>query len=232
MKTTLAFTVALALALPAGPAMAAALQTSYTVGGGSQLLSTNGGTGDTLFVDGAATGGENDINLASGFATFATVLLPGAGLWDIGDTVSITGVALNVRGNTAAGTFTFDIRQGAGGTGPTGGGGLSSIGTATATYTDTTTDVHYVNFDTPVTFVADANSTSIGINFSNSGQLGLKSWNNNPGNRLQQYNTNNGNTPNKFLAVSVAGKVASIPEPVSMSVAALGLALVASRRRR
>ena len=233
MKSTLALTLTMALAIAAAPVAAATLTTGYSNGLGSQLLSTNGGGGDTLFVDSAALGGEGDIDLSSGTASFASVLLPGTGLWNEGDTVSITGLALTLKGNTSTGTFTFDIRQGAGGGGATGAGGLASLGTATASYTDTTTAVHYVNFDTPVTFVADTNSTTIGINIANTASLGLKRWNNNvPGDRLLQYNFSNGNTPNRFLTFSVAGTVTPIPEPAAFAVAALGLAMVASKRRR
>lgn len=216
-----------------GPATAAILSTGYTPGATSQLLSANGGAGDTLFVDSAAVGGEQDLTFAAP-SPAASVLLPGTGLWDIGDTVSITGVAFVLRNTTATGTITIDIRQGAGGIGASGAGALSSLGTTTASYTTGATSVRYANFDSPITFVADANSTTIGINIANTGNLGLKAWNAADAGRLQRYNYSNGNlvSPNSFLKFSVAGTVTSIPEPATMLLGALNLIAMATYRGR
>jgi hypothetical protein len=236
MKSTFPIMAFVVCAWITSPATAAILATGYTPGTGSQLLATNGGAGNTLFVDSAATGGEQDLSFAAP-SPAASVLLSGAGLWDVGDTVSITGVAFVLRNTTATGTITIDIRQGAGGIGASGAGGLTSLGTTTASYTattPTTTSVRYANFDTPITFVADANSTSIGINIANTGALGLKAWNGTAVGRLQRYNYSNGNlvSPNSFLNFSVAGTVAAIPEPSTMLLGALNLIAMTIYRGR
>lgn len=179
-------------------APAADLASGYTPGSG--LLSPNG---ETLFVDFAA-GGGTDASEADGFAPWFTVLIPGEGFWQAGDTVEITGIALQIQGWSDNGTITFEVRQGAGGTGASGAGGLSAIGTATATYSNSGTNgTMWVNFDTPVSFLADANSTSIGINISSSGRLRLKNQSNY---EVDRYNYVNGNLSSK-MKVSVAGTV-------------------------
>ncbi|MFK7910752.1 MAG: PEP-CTERM sorting domain-containing protein [Akkermansiaceae bacterium] len=223
-----AFIASLALA---GAAHAATMNAGYNTGAGSQLLTTNGGAGSTLFADVAATGGS-DVNVTGGSVSpFASVLLDGSASWSIGQTVNITGFALPlVDGPTANGTFTFDIRQGAGGGGASGTSGLSSLGSATATYTTGSgTDEYYVNFDSPVSFVADANSTSIVINWSSTGNIRYKKQG--TGN-LPQVNYGNGNFVggDDAVRVSVAGSV--VPEPSSTTLLGLGgLALVLRRRR-
>jgi hypothetical protein len=223
--------------LASANAFAAVLVSGYTAGAGSQLLTGNGGAGALLFTDSGIAGGENDLDGA--FPALQAGILSGSGLWNIGDTVAITGVALVLRGNTTSGDFTFDIREAVGGSGTTGAGGLSSLGTAEANFTDQDNGVFYVNFDTPVSFVADANSTSIGISWTTtSTTLGFKAWNNNsPGDRLERYNINNGNVPGgnaKWIAMSVAGSVTPVPEPSHFAAIAglLALGVIAMRRRK
>lgn len=206
----------------------------YTKGTGSQLLVANGGTGQTLLIDSAAVGGNQDPGNQSGTAAFNSVLFPGAGIWSIGDTVSISGIAFVLKDSTAEGTFTIDLRQGAGGTGASGAGGLSSIATRTVDFTKPgSTQVMWANFDTPISFVADTNSTTIGINFTNSGgAIDYKAGTDNA-DGLVRYNFSNGNivggaTPS-LQRWSIAGSV--IPEPSSALLGALG-ALVLLRRRR
>ncbi len=217
-------TMLLSIALVAGSASAALMTGGYTVGSG--LLSPNG---EMLFVDYAATGGA-DLTDADGFNAAYTVLIPGAGQWNIGDTVQITGFALQVQGVTANGTMTFNVRQGAGGIGASGAGGLASLGTATAQYDNNGANATmYVNFDAPVSFVADANSTSIGINISNTGNLRIKAQ---AGYPVMRYNQSNGNIQADNMRVSVAGNVIAIPEPASLGmVAGVGTALLFIRRR-
>ncbi|MDF7825371.1 sulfatase-like hydrolase/transferase [Pontiellaceae bacterium B12227] len=184
--------------LVAASASAAVMTSGYTVGSG--LLSPNG---ETLFVDAAAAGGS-DANDNDGYNDNFTVLIDGAGHWLVGDTVEITGFAVTVHNASANGTMTFDILQGVGGAGDTGAGGLVSLGSATASYGYSgSTETVYVNFDTPVSFVADTNSTKIGINISNSAQLRLKYKSTFP---VTRYNKTTGNA-NQAMNVSVAGKV-------------------------
>ncbi len=174
----------------------------YTVGSG--LLSPHG---ETLFVDTAAAGGSVDLTDADGFNVAYTVLIPGAGLWTLGDTVQITGFALQVQGVSSNGTMTFNVRQGSGGIGDSGAGGLASLGTATAQYNNSgANSTMYVNFDTPVSFVADANSTNIGINISNTGNLRIKAQ---AGFPVTRYNQTTGVIQATNMKVSVAGKVLS-----------------------
>ena len=186
-----------------GVASAATMELGYTTGAGSQLLVDNGGEGAVLFEDSAGTGGS-DVTIASGSAAWLTVLIDGAGHWQLGDTVEITGVALQIQGYTDSGTMTFDIRQGSGGTGASGAAGLASIGSATATYSKTNNATMYANFDTPVSFVVDTNTFKIGINIANSARLRVKGQSNFP---VPLYNYSNGNFGGNKMKFSVAGIV-------------------------
>ena len=188
----------LTIALVAGTVSAATMTSGYTIGS-SQLTPGS----ETLFVD-YSSGGGSDVSAATGFNNVFTVLIDGLGQWAIGDTVEITGFALFVRSQTVNGTMTFEILQGAGGIGTSGAGTLATLGTATATYTNPGSNANmYVNFDTPVSFVVDANSTKIGINISNSGNLRLKHTSTF---EVPRYNKSNGNL-NSAMKVSVAGIV-------------------------
>ncbi len=205
---------------------AATLTSGYTIGSGSQLLVANGGVGTTLFSDTAALGGAN--NPSGTGSTSFSVLQPGT--WSVGATVNITGVAMALRNTTQTGTFTFDIRQGAGGTGTAGVGGLSSIATRTASYSAGATGTYYVNFDTPVTFVADANSTSIVISWSSTAVIDWKSEATTGGGRLNRVNTSNGNNfGTESVRFSVAGSV--IPEPSATLLGIFGCLGLLRRRR-
>ena len=229
-QTRLAGLVAIGAIALGTSSQAATLTSGYTVGAGSQLLSANSGTGDVLFNDGAALGG-NDTSASTG-ASFDSVLFNGAGQWSVGETVSITGVALPLQDSgSSAGTLTFDIRQGSGGGGAAGTTGLSSLGTA-ASYSPTTgTKLYYVNFDSPVTFVADANSTSIVVNWTSTANFRYKKHGGPGGTRLSQVNFGNGNFVggDDTVAVSIAGTV--VPEPGSLALLSVGALLIARRRR-
>jgi MYXO-CTERM domain-containing protein len=223
-------------ALPAASSNAATLAAGYTTGSNSQLLTANGGSGSILFTDSAAPGGSSDV-VAGGGDSFNSVLLPGSGLWGIGDTVSITGLALVLRGQSmGSGNFTFNIREGAGGTGASGAAGLDLIGSATASYTTTSNvSTMYVNFDTPVNFVVDANSTTIGVNFSfDGGNVSYKAGTELT-DGLVRYNFDNGNIVGganpSLQRFSVAGSVTPIPEPSTALLGALGMLALLRRRR-
>ncbi|MDF7825369.1 Ig-like domain-containing protein [Pontiellaceae bacterium B12227] len=200
MKKTASIAVAVGLCV--GTTVAATMELGYTTGVGSQLLVDNGGEGAVLFEDSAGTGG-NDVNIASGSAAWLTAMIDGAGQWQLGDTVEITGVALQIQGYTDSGTMTFDVRQASGGTGASGAAGLASIGSATATYSKTNNATMYANFDTPISFVVDTNTFKIGINISNTARLRVKSQSTFP---VQLYNYSNGNLGAK-MKISVAGTV-------------------------
>jgi hypothetical protein len=193
--------------LVAGAASAAVMTPGYTKGLTSQLSTDNGGAGSILFEDSAATGG-GDTTLPVGSAVWLTTLVDGAGQWRIGDTVQITGVALPISGYTDSGTMTFDIRQGSGGIGDSGAGGLASIGSASATYSKTNTSALYVNFDDAISFVVDTNTFKIGINISNTARLRVKTQNNFP---VPLYNTTSGVLGSSKMNFSVAGNVSAAP---------------------
>ena len=219
MKNTLlkTFAAAAALILSGAAANAAVWESGYTQGSGSQLLLSNGGAGDTLFIDGAAGGGAQDID-GKAFTAAHTVLFDGSDFWNVGDTVFITGFALPVRDNVSTnGTFTFEIREASGGIGASGAGDLGLLGTRTASYitSGSGVPVGYVNFDTPVEFTVTENSTSIGINFQSDGDtFQYKALGVSGDDRLQRYNHVNGNLLNSYVRVSLAGSV--IPSPVNM----------------
>ncbi len=211
-RNILAWMLPLVAAGGMASASAASLTTDYTIGTGSQLLAANGGNGAILFNDSAALGGSDVTGTG---ATFYSVLLNGSGHWSVGDTVSITGIAMALTGATADGTFTFDVRQGAGGTGDSGAGGLASIGTQDAVFATTgTTSTYYVNFDTPVTFVADTNSTSIVINWSSTAQIRWKKETAAGAGRLPQVNYSSGVLvgADDSVRFSVAGTVTPAPD--------------------
>lgn len=213
------------------PAMGATLSAGYVLGSGSQLLTANGGSGTTLFADAATLGGADTNGMGT---SFFSVLLDGSSLWNVGESVSITGFALPlVDAATGDGTFTFDIRQGAGGSGASGTAGLASLGTADATYTSGNgTSAYYVNFDTPVTFVADSNSTSIVINWKSTATMRFKKRTEPTGGALPQVNYGNGAFVggDDTVSVSVAGSV--VPEPASMALVICCLLGMAAGRRR
>jgi hypothetical protein len=195
----------IALGFCAGSTFAATMTAGYTMGAGSQLLMDNGGSGTNLFVDFAALGGS-DLRDPDGMNDTYTVLIDGAGHWRIGDTVELTGFAIPIHQVTGNGTMTLEILQGSGGSGATGAGGLATIGTVTAAYTNggIVTSTHYVNFDTPVSFVADTNTLKIGINIANSSNIALK---HNATHNVIRYNRVNGDLMPTKMQVSLAGNV-------------------------
>ncbi len=181
----------------------ATLTPGYIMGPGSELLSTDGDTNTVLFYDTEKNGGNLDPR-----GPFE-VLFDASTSWNVGDSVKITGIALSLRAGTS-GTLTFEVRQGAGGTGNASVGGLASIGKATAVFpTDGGPDAYYVNFDTPISFVADAHSTSIVIRVSSTGGLEFKAWP--PEAYLPTVNTKTGDFASYTVRLSLAGTVTPAP---------------------
>jgi hypothetical protein len=107
------FRLAFACFIGATTVNAAVLNIDYTLGTGSELLIDNGGNGSLLFADSADVGGGDPV--FTGAAAAATVLLPGDGFWNIGDTVSITGLAMPIKTSTDTGgqsPSSFDRERG------------------------------------------------------------------------------------------------------------------------
>ena len=209
---------------------AATLTTGYTVG--STLLTSGG---ETLFVDAAAVGG-GDINNVTGNISAHLWEIPSGGNWVNGDTVEITGIAIPIWAtnttaaqHTANGTFTFTFRS-LGINDDYDTGDTATIGTADATFSSEGTGVglFYVNFDTPVTWVAD--SQGFGVQVVNTSNIRLKQGPTGAG--VEAVNFGNGTTRTGYqMSLSVAGNVISVPEPSSALLAGLG-ALALLRRRR
>lgn len=208
---------------------AATWASGYTIG--STLLQPNG---ETLFLD-AAAGGGGDLRFDGGNAGAHIWEIQSGGNWTIGDTVEITGLALpiwsnntNATNNTLNGTFTISFRS----------LGIDSdydpsdstvFGTAQATFASegTGVDAFYVNFDTPVTWVAD--SAGFGVSVANTSALRLKQGPGTVG--AEAEDGGSGNTRGYQMSLSVAGTVTPIPEPSVSLLGGLGLLVLVRRRR-
>jgi autotransporter-associated beta strand protein len=155
----------LAILLAAAPALslrAADLTTGYTIGSG--LLAPSG---QTLFVDNAAVGGGDSDN--------PNWVAEVKNLWQPGDLVSLTGIAFAMPGgsNTASGTMTFTFYDLGGDDTFGGAANETNHGSASATLNwPGTAGAYYVNFDSPLTFLAG--STGIAVHVQNSAALRVK----------------------------------------------------------
>ncbi len=162
-----------AVLLTCGSLAAATLTPGYTIGSG--LLATEG---EVLFVDNAATGG-GDARHDNGVTDWSAEL---SGLWNNGDTVTLTGLAIPIWSDTAStlnttlsGTFSFnfyDLDAGADLTAFDGIGVETLVGSASASFTRGSIGTYYVRFDTPLTFTA--RSSGIALHISNTAALRLK----------------------------------------------------------
>lgn len=239
LNTALAVT-AVAAALGPLHVAAATLVAGYTKGAGSQLLIANGGAATTAFVDTAVTGGS-DITF-NGSPTSAGFVwrIDAGGNWSVGNTVSLTGLAVplwtnattptTTTSNTSSGTFTFTFYSGGAdndwqGTANLGTSDDSLIGSATATFTaGGAIDEYYVNFDTPVVWAA--NSTVIVAHPQSTGSMRFKQG----AADVPRENLGNGVNQATGLSFSLAGTVA-VPEPSAALLGALSLLGLLRRRR-
>lgn len=221
-------------------AHAATLDEGYSIG--SNLL------GPTL-VDNANASGlgtfdlrANDSATATGAYAWVAVY---DNLWNIGEQVSLTGIALPLRSpgggtdtsnNTSDGTFTFTFYElTAGDTSDWDGtnNGEAPLGTATATFDADGTAaaiIAYTSFDTSLDFTAT--STGIAIHVDSTGSIRTR-WDDvrDAADSLHESRATgapaNGGT--RGHQWTLAGTV--VPEPSSLAIIALG-GLACMRRRR
>lgn len=224
-----------------GASQGATFATGYTIGSG--LL------GSTI-VDGASHSGLGTFDVrandsANGAGAYGWVAA-WEGLWGVGDSVSLTGIALPVRSpgaagdtsnNTNNGTFTFTFYGlAAGGTGWDGtNNGESVIGTATVNFVSAGAGaalIPYATFDSSIDFTAA--STGIAIHVDSTSSIRTR-WDDGADgvdgiheSRTTGAIINNGPRGHQW---TVAGSVTPVPEPtVSLLVGLSGLFVL--RRRR
>jgi MYXO-CTERM domain-containing protein len=194
-----------------------------------------GDLGPDLLIDEAVTGGA-DLVVDGGNAIFAGFEV--ANLWNAGDAVSITGIALplwanssNATNNTVNGTFTFTF-YGLGG-GPNadkydGEANEQLLGSATVDFTSQNTGVFVFDaiFDQAIDFTAD--SSGFVFRIQSTGSFRLKRG---AGTGAQQIRIDNGNYAGgggQFGSFTFSGT--AIPAPGAAGL--LGLAMVGAGRRR
>ena len=231
--------LAAAFGLTVAASQGAILIKDYTKGASSQLLIANGGAGAITFVDNAVTGGS-DITFNGSPTSAGFVWRIDAGTnWALGNTVSLTGLAIplwtnittpeTTTNNTSSGTFTFTFYSGGAnndweGTTNLGTSDDSLIGTATASFTaGAGVDEYYVNFDTPISWVAD--STVLVVHPQSTGSMRFKQGLAD----VPRENLGNGVDQATGLSFSLAGTV--IPEPATALLGSLGLLALLRRRR-
>ena len=220
---------ATALSLAAG-ARGAMTELGYTVGSG--LL------GPTI-VDGASHAGlgttdlrANDTgNNAGPFPWVATW----DSLWGVGDSVSLTGIAIPVRSpntgtanNTSNGTWTLSVYELSGGANPDMWDGSSNGETVLATVDIEFDDagaggaiVPYATFDMPVDFIAT--SSGIALHLDSTGSLRTR-WDDNA-DGVDGLNANrfNGGLNGRGHQWTVAGIVTPVPEPHGFVLIVVGV---------
>jgi len=235
MKLIAVLTAGLAIAGLSMSASAATFTDGYTIG--SNLL------GDTI-VDGATASGlgtsdlrANDTGNGAGAYDWVATW---EGLWNVGDEVSITGLALHLRSpntgtsnNTSNGTFTFTFYElTAGGSGWDGtDNGETVLDTVDINFTIAGSGsglVPYATFDTPLNFTAT--STGIAIHMDSTGSIRTR-WDDGAdgvdGISESLATGNNGPQGHQW---TIAGTVVPAPAALPAGLALLGF--VAARRRR
>ncbi|MEM1354938.1 MAG: PEP-CTERM sorting domain-containing protein [Planctomycetota bacterium] len=223
-----------------GASSAATTDIGYTIGSG--LL------GADVLVDGASHAGLGTFDLrandtGNGAGAYGWVAV-WDDLWNIGDDVSLTGIAVPVRSpntgtanNTGNGTWTFTFYElTAGDTSDWNGttNGEAVLGTATATFDDAGTGgaiIPYFTFDSSIDFTAA--STGIAVHFGSTSSIRTR-WDDGADgvdgvheSRADGSIINNGPRGHQW---TIAG-TAVIPEPGSLALLALG-GIACLRRRR
>ena len=233
-------TIIALLAVGAFHANAATFTNGYTIGSG--LL------GPTI-VDGADHAGLGTADLrandsASGAGAYGWLAV-WDNLWNVGDAVSLTGIAMPVRSpggpgdtsnNTDNGTFTFTFYELSGGVNLNiydgTANGETVLGTATAIFADAGTGpaiIPYVTFDSPIAFTAT--SPGIGIHMDSTSSIRTRHDDSADGVDGFEQNLVSGAIPGSGHQWTIAGTV--VPEPTTFALAGLGIAgLLICRRRR
>jgi autotransporter-associated beta strand protein len=125
-----------------------------------------GGFGPAVFLDHASGGGGDSSQVANGDPGFSVQM---TNLWQIGDVIQITGVALPIRPVTTAGTFTFNffsLDSGANADLFDGVASETMVGTGYGQLVvDASTGAYSVTFDPPIVFTAA--SRGIAVQFTN-----------------------------------------------------------------
>jgi autotransporter-associated beta strand protein len=143
---------------------AANFQFGYTIGGGA--------LGPTFFDTAVGGGGDSGTAADLGFMVQMT------NLWQVGETIKITGVALPIRtATTSAGTWTFEfyeLDQGTNANSYEGNATETVVGSATVEMLTDVTSIgaYYATFDTPIIFTAQ--SKGIAVRFTTTTLMRLK----------------------------------------------------------
>jgi hypothetical protein len=193
-----------------------------------------GDLGSTL-IDEAALGG-GDLNLNGGNEIFAGFQV--RNLWNAGDEVSLTGIALplwsnnlNDNNNTENGTFTFTFYDlGADGVFSGTNAGETLLGSATVEFDGEGGGVFVLGatFDSAIDFIAE--SDGLVFRIENTDSIRLKRGPNMTGEQVRIDNGNLAGGGGQFGSFTLAGTV--IPAPGTIVLASVAFVGVAGRRRR
>ncbi|MEM7756205.1 MAG: hypothetical protein AAF297_11280 [Planctomycetota bacterium] len=217
-------------------AMAFTLTSILAAGAGSAATFSEymaGDLGSTL-IDEAALGGA-DLNLNGGSEIFAGFQV--RNLWNAGDDVSLTGIALPIwsnntaaNNNTENGTFTFTFYDlGADGV-YSGSGSETLLGSAQVTFDGEGDGVFVLGatFDSAIDFTAE--SDGLVFRIENTDSIRLKRGPNMTGEQIRIDNGNLAGGGGQFGSFTLAGTV--IPAPGTIALGSVALAGFTARRRR
>ncbi|MGN6552871.1 MAG: hypothetical protein ACTHLW_04025 [Verrucomicrobiota bacterium] len=132
------------------------------------------GTDSVLLINSAITGGGDSTLSLVGEPGFSVQM---TNLWTVGQTVTLTGIAMVQRPQTTNGTFTIDFYDLDGGANANAFDGFANetkVGSAQVVLTTDiiTVGLYYATFDTPITFTAA--STGVAIHWNNSAAIRCK----------------------------------------------------------